>query len=65
MTHTRLSAILTLLRWSARDLAAAVAMNERTVRRWLSGDYPIPADVADWLETLAAAHAANPAPKKG
>lgn len=36
---------------SARDFAEQVVMrDERTVRRWISGDSPIPAVVSEWLE---------------
>jgi hypothetical protein len=65
MHPDRLADILSLLRWSVRDCADVSGWNERTVRRWLSGAYPIPAPVGEWLEALAEFHAANPPPRKG
>jgi hypothetical protein len=62
MTPARLAEILDLLRWSAYALAAETRVNDRTVRRWLAGDYPIPETIEHWLERLAAAHADLPAP---
>ncbi|AWB23015.1 hypothetical protein DA075_20620 [Methylobacterium currus] len=62
MTSDRFRECLTLLRWSQRGLAEALACDDRIVRRWASGDAEIPADLAAWLETLAQAHAAAPAP---
>ncbi len=36
---------------SARRFAVEVLLrDERTIRRWLSGDSPIPRVVLDWLE---------------
>jgi hypothetical protein len=64
VTPDRLAAVLDLLHWSARDLAAEVALNERTVRRWLSGEYEVPAPIGAWLEDLAVYHVAHPAPRK-
>lgn len=37
---------------SARRFAVEVLIrDERTIRRWLAGDSPIPATVIKWLET--------------
>lgn len=63
MTPTRYRECLTSLRWTQRGLAAALECDERLARRWASGDAPIPASVAAWLETLAKCHEALPAPK--
>jgi hypothetical protein len=39
---------------SARAFASDVLLrDERTVRRWLAGDSPIPAPVVRWLEEQA------------
>lgn len=62
MTPDRLRECLALLRWSQRGFAEALSCDDRLVRRWASGDATIPPDVAAWLEALAAAHAAHPAP---
>ncbi len=53
---------LALLRWSQRGLAAALAVDERQVRRWATGEALIPEQVAAWLERRAAAMAADPPP---
>lgn len=63
MTPTRLRECLALLRWSQRGLAEALRQDERQVRRWASGQYDVPAEVAAWLERLAAHHAQNPPPQ--
>ncbi len=63
MTPARFLACLALLRWSQRGLAAAIDYDDRLVRRWVSGERPIPAHVADWLERAAAWHAENPPPR--
>lgn len=62
MSPDRLRDVLSLLRWSQRGLAEALTCDDRLVRRWASGDATVPPDVIEWLERLAAAHAALPAP---
>lgn len=63
---------------SQRGFAALIHIDERQVRRWVSGDYAMPSDVAEWLEKVAdfyeieavrkvfdlieAFHASNPPP---
>lgn len=37
-----------------RELAAALRVNERTMRRWVAGDYPPPEGVLTDLRKLAA-----------
>jgi len=40
---------------SARRFARDVLIrNERTIRRWLAGDSPIPAEARDWLTRYVA-----------
>lgn len=63
MTPHRLRECLVLLRWSQRELARALEINEATVRKWARGALPIPGPVEPWLESLAAVHAALPSPK--
>lgn len=63
MTPTRLRECLVSLRWSQRGLAEALDCADRLVRRWAAGSASIPPDVADWLETLTAAHLAHPPPQ--
>lgn len=42
---------------SARQWAMKVALrDERTIRRWLAGDSPIPQPVLDYLRTTASRH---------
>jgi len=62
MTPTRLRECLGLLRWSQRGFAEALDCDNRMVRRWAAGDAPVPADVAEWLETVTGPLAATPIP---
>ena len=62
MTPTRLRECLDLLHWSQRGLADVLAYSEGTVRGWARGAREVPAEVAEWLERLAAVHAAHPTP---
>ena len=64
MTPTRLHDILQTLRWSARDLAEEANVAERTIRRWLSGAYPVPDAVADALERRVGCVVAHPIPQR-
>lgn len=63
MTPARLRECLAMVRWSQRDLAAAIDYDDRLVRRWASGERPIPEHVAKWLERAAAWHTRNPPPR--
>ena len=63
MRDTRLRTALDRLHWSGRSLAAILGHNERTVRRWIAGEYEAPDDVLAWVETLAAFHEAHPPPQ--
>ena len=62
MTPERLRECLTLLRWSQRGLADALGVHQTTARRWTTGEGTVPANVAQWLEDLTAAHEAQPLP---
>jgi ribosome-binding protein aMBF1 (putative translation factor) len=62
MTPTRLRECLDLIGWSQRALADTLGLHETRVRRWATGRYPVPDNVAAWLERLAKAHAAHPLP---
>lgn len=53
MTPDRLRECLALLRWSQRGLADVLAVDERQVRRWATGAYPVPEPVAAWLSAAA------------
>jgi transcriptional regulator with XRE-family HTH domain len=65
MTPPEFRLCLDLLSWSQRDLARMLGLDDRSVRRWSSGQNEIPGDIADWLATLTAFHAKHPAPLKG
>ncbi len=63
MSSHRLQMCLLILGWSVRDLARRTDRHQTTVVRWANGHSPVPDDVADWLETLAAFHIAHPGPR--
>ena len=63
MTPTRLRECLDALGWSQRGLADLLGIHETRVRRMARGLVEVPGEVAEWLETLAAIHAAHPLPK--
>ena len=56
MTPADLRAALDAIGWGPTTLAERAGINERTVRRWLAGQNPVPGAVAAWLAALAAAH---------
>ena len=56
VTPDRLRECLSSIGWSQRALAERLGLHETRTRRWASGRYPIPENVADWLERLAAVH---------
>lgn len=62
MTPTRLREVLHLLRWSQRGLADVLGCSDRLVRMWAQEDAPVPAEVAAWLEALAAPHNSHAPP---
>jgi len=62
MTPARLSTILRALRWSNRTAASLIGCSEGLIRRWRGGAVPVPANVAAWLEHVAAGIEAQPAP---
>lgn len=64
MTSERFQTIVhDTIGWSLQQFAQIVDRNERTVRRWGNGGMEIPPEVAEWLETIAACHEANPPPR--
>jgi hypothetical protein len=62
VTSDEFRACLKALNWSQRGLAALIGRDERMVRRWGTGQWAIPDDVAGWLTTLAAFHDRHPPP---
>ena len=63
MTPKRLVWCLDAIGWSTRGAADRLNVHETKLRYWKAGRYPVPDEVAAWLETLAAAHRSNPPPK--
>ena len=61
MTPTRFRECLDDIGWSLRKLARRLHCDDGTVRQFGSGRRPIPANLATWLEHLAAAHRTLPA----
>ncbi len=49
--------------WSLRGLSQHLGLEETRIRRWASGRYPVPTDVARWLKRLADCHQRYPAPR--
>ena len=62
MAAARLNAALDALHWGGVALAAQTGVNDRTARRWISGQNPPPVAILTWVERLAAFHRENPAP---
>lgn len=62
MTPTQFRAAIATMHWSQRGLAAILRTDERQVRRWATGQYPVPEPIAAWLERVATMMAASPPP---
>jgi ribosome-binding protein aMBF1 (putative translation factor) len=62
MTPERFRECVRHIGWSMRGLADMLGLHETRTRRWASGQYPVPEDVARWLDKLAVAHERNPIP---
>jgi plasmid maintenance system antidote protein VapI len=56
MTPADLKSTAAALGLSGRGLARALQVNEKTYRRWISGEVPIPHTVALACEALANRH---------
>ncbi len=65
MSSYRLLVCLAVIGWIERELARRTGRLQMTVRRWTRGCSPVQADVAAWVEMLAAFHQAHPAPQAG
>lgn len=63
MTPTEYRAALESIGWTQRGLAERLGIHETRTRRWATGQYKIPPNVAEWLQRLAAAHEAAPWPE--
>ena len=56
MTPHEFRAAREALGLSAAKLAAELGVDPRTIRRWLSGDQPVPELVAKWVEKMLSDH---------
>ena len=65
MSPRRLLVCLAVIGWSGHELARRTGRPQTTICRWTTGEKSIPADVAAWVETLAACYRAHPAPRAG
>jgi hypothetical protein len=63
MTAKRFEQCLDAIGWSSRAVAIRLGVPETRPRYWAAGRYPVPKEVARWLERLAAAHEKNPPPE--
>ena len=63
MTATRFRQCLDTIGWSVCGIAAKLDVPETRPRRWAEGRYPVPKEVARWLERLATVHEKNPPPQ--
>jgi len=66
MTPARFIACLDLLGWSYAALSRQLGdqWNDRTIRRWASGAFRVPPEVAEWLERRTRDAQAAPFPTR-
>lgn len=64
MNMAELREILTVMRWSQRELARIVGISEGVVRKWARGAAPVPEYVGKWLRTVSAPIKERPFPKQ-
>jgi ribosome-binding protein aMBF1 (putative translation factor) len=62
MTAARLNAALEAIGWGQTELARRLGADTRLVRRWATGERPVPPLVADWLDSMCKLVASNPVP---
>jgi len=62
MTPDRFNECLAAMDWSVKGLADFLGLPHTRPRRWAEGRYPVPPEVATWLERLAEVHEKNPPP---
>lgn len=65
MTPARFYQCLDAIGWSVRGIADRLCVPPARSQRWAEGKYPVPPEVAKWLERLATTHERNPPPKIG
>lgn len=64
MSPRRLAVCLSILGWSARELARRTGEHRTVITRQLDGHASVSAEIAAWIERLVDAHLANPCPRK-
>ena len=64
MSSYRLAVCVLTLGWSERELARRAGEHRNTIRRWITGESSVDADVAALLELLVVVHVANPGPRR-
>lgn len=52
MNRATFNKMLTIMGYMNADVAGVLAINERTVRKWRSGEAPVPAFAQVWIEDL-------------
>lgn len=62
MTPDRFSECLLHIRWTPINIASALQCELSWIEALEAGNEEVPAELAAWLETLAKAHEALPAP---
>jgi hypothetical protein len=62
MTPDRFSECLLHIRWTPINIASALQCELSWIEALEAGNEEVPAELAAWLETLAKAHEAFPAP---
>lgn len=63
MTPERFNECLDILGTSIHKLSKILDTHNTTVQRWSKGKQPIPPNLAEWLETLAAFRLKHPLPE--
>ncbi|EJL54387.1 MULTISPECIES: hypothetical protein [unclassified Rhizobium] len=63
MTNERFSECLLHIRWTPINIASALQCELSWIEALEAGNEEVPAELAAWLETLAKAHEALPAPE--
>lgn len=64
MKPARLNDCLAIIGWPIREVARRLEMPESGIRWWLAGRYPVPDEIAQWLEELANAIETIPPPER-
>lgn len=62
MTADEFRDCLACIGWSQADLADRLSVRQSTIRYWAAGRWEIPADVSQWLATMADWLEQHPAP---